>query len=254
MKNALLAAVVAIGLGVACCAAQVGPAGTNAPPDKPLAGDAAALDALTKPYAEMAKKSYPAARDRFLAGLPPKHAFLVSARVFAKTGSFEQIFVAVREIADGKIKGRIASDVQHVPGYRLGDPFECREADISDWVITGPDGSEEGNLVGKFLDAVQERRSPLILQMVVDGAGVVTTAKFHSAVNQSKQDISYCIPDEVKREAERLIAVQRYDPAGSIKTNYTYLFYDWLEKRIEPLKEASPAPAGKTTTRTAPAR
>ena len=33
-----------------------------------------------------------------------------------------------------------------------GDPVTVKEAELVDWMIARPDGSEEGNVVGKFLD------------------------------------------------------------------------------------------------------
>ena len=48
--------------------------------------------------------------------------------------------------------GRIDSDVRAVSGYKAGDSYTLPEKDLIDWVIVRPDGSEEGNVVGKFLD------------------------------------------------------------------------------------------------------
>jgi hypothetical protein len=33
------------------------------------------------------------------------------------------------------------------------------EQPIRDWMITNPDGTEEGNLIGKYLDTLEEGRS-----------------------------------------------------------------------------------------------
>ena len=40
----------------------------------------------------------------------------------------------------------------------LGDPYTFPEGELVDWLITHPDGSEEGNVVGKFLDEWQKTR------------------------------------------------------------------------------------------------
>ena len=37
-------------------------------------------------------------------------------------------------------------------GYKAGDSYTLSERDIVDWVIVRPDGSEEGNVVGKFVE------------------------------------------------------------------------------------------------------
>jgi len=42
-----------------------------------------------------------------------------------------------------------------VTGYKHGDTYSFPEADLLDWTISKPDGTEEGNFVGKFLDTYQ---------------------------------------------------------------------------------------------------
>jgi hypothetical protein len=232
MKRAILAWVLVLGW-LSPCHAQVAHVATNAPKDKPISADAVSFDRMLKPYMEMALASYPQAKARFQKGLTPGESFFVCARLYDKTGNFEQVFVAVRDIAAGRVKGRIASDVEHIAGYKRGDSFECPEKDIFDWVITKPDGSEEGNFVGKVLDAVQERRIPLIVQMVVGENGKVRSTKFESALNHSKQDISYSIPASVRNDAEQIVKQFEYAPTELVKTNYTYLIYDFHEQRIE---------------------
>jgi len=108
-----------------------------------------------KPYVELARKTYPEAKQRFLKGLPPKQSFFITTRLYNAARQFEQVFVAVREIKDGQVTGLIWSDVGHIPGFKKGDSYSFPESEIYDWTISRPDGSEEGNVVGKFLDTYQ---------------------------------------------------------------------------------------------------
>jgi len=128
----------------------------DAPKDDPvpISGNEATrkFDEAIKPYVEKARKTYPEAKKRFLAGLPPKHTFFVTTRLHDDTGAFEQVFIAVKEIKNGRIKGLIWNDIQTVRGYKNGDSYEFPESEILDWLIAKPDGTEEGNFVGKFLD------------------------------------------------------------------------------------------------------
>lgn len=128
----------------------------NAPVDKgqPVKGDQlAAFDAAIKPYVEQARKTYPEAKERFLAGLPPKNFFFVTTRLHDSAGRWEQVFIAVKEIKDGVITGLIASDIETVTGFKASDKYSFPESELMDWTIAKPDGSEEGNFVGKFLDS-----------------------------------------------------------------------------------------------------
>ena len=78
--------------------------------------------------------------------------FFVTTRVRDKAGKFEQVFIEVQRIAKGKVTGIIASDVTVAEGFGRGERYTFREAEILDWHVSKPDGSEEGNFVGKFLD------------------------------------------------------------------------------------------------------
>ena len=94
-----------------------------------------------KPYIEKARKTYPQAKERYLKGLPPKETFFVTTLLHDEKGKFEQVFVAVKEIKDGKIKGLIWSDIQLVSGYKMGDVYIFPESDLLDWTISKPDGT-----------------------------------------------------------------------------------------------------------------
>ena len=54
---------------------------TDAPVDKPFSwteAQAAALERAIAPYVAKARETYPEAKKRYLAGLPPKHTFFVT--------------------------------------------------------------------------------------------------------------------------------------------------------------------------------
>jgi hypothetical protein len=48
-----------------------------------------------------------------------------------------------------------------VHGYSLGDRYAFPESELRDWLITRPDGTEEGNFVGRFLDSYEPPRKCL---------------------------------------------------------------------------------------------
>ena len=128
----------------------------NAPKDQPLSIETMcqlrAMQRAQEPYVAQARASYPDAKRRFVAGLPPRHTFFVTTTLRDGQGRFEQVFLVVDSIVGTQIRGRIWSDVSLVSGYRLGQPHAVNEAEILDWLIGKPDGSEEGNFVGKFVD------------------------------------------------------------------------------------------------------
>jgi hypothetical protein len=111
-----------------------------------------------QPYVDSARRTWPAARDRFVHGLPLGHRLFVTARISDALDRVEQVFILVERIADGRIEGRIQSDVNLLSSWRRGDQFSLAESELIDWTVVRPDGTEEGNVVGTFLDTYWQRR------------------------------------------------------------------------------------------------
>jgi hypothetical protein len=42
--------------------------------------------------------------------------------------------------------------------HKNGDPHTFSESEVIDWLISRADGTEEGNVVGKFLDEWQKKK------------------------------------------------------------------------------------------------
>jgi len=126
----------------------------NAPKDKPtkMRGTPEQEAKIASLEAE-AKTTYPGAKARYLKGLPPGEHFFVTT-MLTSPGRQESVFISVTRITDGKVSGTIASDILQVSGYKAGDAYELPESAISDWLIAKADGSEEGNVVGKYLDTI----------------------------------------------------------------------------------------------------
>ncbi len=102
-----------------------------------------------------ARATYPAAKKRFLTGLPGNYRFAVSVRLYPKEKTlhrFEDVIVEVKTIRNGIVRGKIANNVQLLTNYHEGETISFPEVQVMNWLIIRPDGSEEGNYVGKFLD------------------------------------------------------------------------------------------------------
>lgn len=105
-----------------------------------------------KPHLEEAKKTFPDAKKRFLAGLPSGERFLITVELKDEKGIPEKFYVEVGNIKDGVIKGTIASNIRRLAKVKRGEKYSFPETDLIDWMIVKPDGGEEGNFVGKFLN------------------------------------------------------------------------------------------------------
>jgi hypothetical protein len=142
---------------------QEGTLSPAAPADRPVGIRAESLAGYREaiaPYVERARATYPDAKRRYLAGLPPGETFFVTTMLVDDDGHFEQVFILVDKIDAGFITGRIFSDVATVRGFHPRDVYRFAEAELVDWLISKPDGSEEGNLVGKYIDSLPRRSAP----------------------------------------------------------------------------------------------
>jgi hypothetical protein len=140
---------------------QEGALAPNSPADRPAEVHADSPDealsrwqTLIAPHSREALATYPGARQRYLEGLPAGENFFVTIILRDPARRFEQVFILVDRIEAGVVTGRISSDILAVQGYHRGATLTVREAEVIDWLISKPDGSEEGNFVGKFLDTV----------------------------------------------------------------------------------------------------
>lgn len=131
------------------------------PPDTPKLMKSqeslAAYDRAIAPYIAKARATYPAAKKRFLAGLSPGYDFSVRVPLRDRDGKREDSFIDVEKIANGKITGTISSRLELVKSYKTGQRITIPESQIDNWLILRPDGTEEGNAVGKFLDHYKPR-------------------------------------------------------------------------------------------------
>jgi Uncharacterized protein conserved in bacteria (DUF2314) len=135
---------------------------TKTPKDKPVHTEGAQqmtdVERAMQPYVAKARKTYPAAKKRFLAGLPPKYLFSLTMKLWDRSHTkFEVVFVVADKISDGKVTGHLASHTKQPVGYDFGDQITFPESQVMDWTIVHPDGTEEGNVVGKFLDTYHAR-------------------------------------------------------------------------------------------------
>ena len=122
----------------------------NGPADTPREWGSE-FEKLRQPYVEEAKKTYPAAKSRFLAGLPSGYRFFVTVD-FQQDNIHENAFLQVRKISGGRISATVATKLSRIKNPRYGEQITLSESRALDWTITSADGKEEGNYIGKFLD------------------------------------------------------------------------------------------------------
>jgi uncharacterized protein YegJ (DUF2314 family) len=143
-------------------AANDAPLAPNAPADRPVSivssptEVSAALLAFKKhiaPAVKQGRATLPQAKRRFLQRLPAGQVFFVTTYLTDPDGNFEQVFVRVKRWQDKQVSGLIANELGNVKGFQQNQLITFPESAVLDWTISRSDGTEEGNYIGKLLDA-----------------------------------------------------------------------------------------------------
>lgn len=129
-------------------------------------------DELISPSVRKALETLPEAKMRYLKGLGKGQAFFLTTRIYDDDGRYEQIFVRVTNWNGSNVQGTIANELNIVRSYAYGQPINFPESAVLDWLITNPDGTEEGNYVGKLLDSLDSSISARENRYEMKGHGI----------------------------------------------------------------------------------
>lgn len=126
----------------------------KAAPDKPIqveSDQSQKLEQAIAPLVKQARDTLLSVKNRFLVGLPQGDYLLLTIRLYDPDGKMEQVFAKVQSWNDSKITAQVGSKIEVLKSYKLGDLVSFNEGDVFDWTIMKHDGTDEGNLIGKFL-------------------------------------------------------------------------------------------------------
>jgi len=129
------------------------------PKDTPRKFEKSYVEKLLVPQIKKAKQALPAAKKKFLEGLPYGYSFFVTVNLRSKSGDKENAFIKVEGWDNNKITGILSTKLQVVKEYKFGQRLIVSENKIIDWTITSPKGEEEGNFLGKFLDSYYKQNA-----------------------------------------------------------------------------------------------
>lgn len=206
----------------------------SVPKDRVVTLQDTRIEELIRTYSAMSREELPGIIERFRNGLEEGSKLFVTTRITdPANNTFEQVFVEVSAIEGDVLSGKIASHLTQLTNYQFGDPYSCPQSKVLDWTIQKPDRSEEGNYVGRFMDVVKDDAVPLIIEAEIDKSGKVTSATFNQALNRYKQDVSFCIPDETKRRAEKIISESVYPETEKPGKHFIHLIYRFHDDIIE---------------------
>ena len=110
------------------------------------------METLLEPYYIKSKESLPYFNNELQK--QNGRTFYIVTRIY-EDKEFEQIFVLVSSHKDDIYQGTIASNPTGKIDFKYGSTVSIDKKDSYDWVIVSSDGTEEGNVIGKFIDLLQ---------------------------------------------------------------------------------------------------
>ena len=114
------------------------------PKDKPVHADGAQqmtdIERAIQPYVAKARKTYPAAKKRFVAGLPPKYLFsLCDEALGSLSHEVRNFFWSLMRLRTAGSPVTLATHTKQPVGYNFGDKISFPESQVMDWTIVHPD-------------------------------------------------------------------------------------------------------------------
>lgn len=112
-----------------------------------------AFEAMVAPCIAIARKTLPDAKKRYASGLRKNEIFYITLRLYDPNGKYEAVFLKVQSWTGTTIQGFIDSDIELISAHKRFDHLTVNEADAIDWTFSNPDGTEDGNFVGKQVES-----------------------------------------------------------------------------------------------------
>ena len=206
-----------------------------------FAGMTPELQKFLNPYIDKAKASFPAVKQKYIAGdyVRENRSLYVQIDLKDKNGTKEMAFVRVIWCAGTKFQGILANEMYYVKEYKNGDTLSFGENQVVNWVVADAEGKEEGNYVGKAIDAYLSQKVGVFFEVVYK-KGRFTVTYQDAKEAQHGNSVDGIIPEKViAKIAERLKASlekkkregQKFEEG---KPFYSYGIYDCHTGEIEP--------------------
>ncbi|MBO7413496.1 MAG: DUF2314 domain-containing protein [Fibrobacter sp.] len=199
------------------------------------------MEKLIAPYIEKAKATFPAVKKKYIAGdyVRENRQLDVQIEFADKGGTKEMVFVHVTQCLGNRFQGIIVNEIQLLKEFKKGDEVSFTQDQVKNWVVVDSLGNEEGNFVGKAIEAFDSGIVGVFFE------GVFKKGKFEFKYQDAQSakyqnSIDGIVSQEIIAEiAKRLKASyekkrregQKFEEG---KPFYTYGIYDFRTGEIKP--------------------
>lgn len=198
------------------------------------------IEKLIAPYIEKARATFPAVKKKYIAGdyVRENRSMYVQIALTGKDGTKEMAFIRVIWCAGTKFQGILANEMYFVKEYTNGDTLSFGENQVVNWVVTDAEGREEGNYVGKAIDAYISQKVGVFYEVVYKKGRF--TVSYQGAQDRKQNSVDGIVPEKIIAQiAERLkTGLEKKKREGQKfeegKPFYTYGVYDCHTGETEP--------------------
>lgn len=199
------------------------------------------MEKLIAPYIEKAKSTFPAVKKKYIAGdyVREKRELDVQIELTDKDGTKEMVFVYVTQCLGNRFQGIVTNDIQFLKEYKKGDEVSFTQDQVKNWVVVDSLGNEEGNFVGKAIEAFDSGIVGVFFEVVFKKGKFefkyqdAKSAKYQNSIDGIvSQEIIAELGKRLKASYEKKRREGQKFEEG--KVFYTYGIYDFRTGEIKP--------------------
>lgn len=206
-----------------------------------LFGMSPEMSKVIVPYIEKAKATFPEVKKKYIAGdyVRENRQLDVQIELTDKNGDREMVFIVVTQCLGNRFQGIIVNDIQLLKEYKNGDTLSFSQDQVKNWVVVDSKGNEEGNFVGKAIEAFDSGEVGVFFEVVFKKGKFevkyqdARTWKYQNSVDGVlSQEIIAEIAKRVKASCEKKRREGQKFEEGEVF--YTYGIYDFRTGEIKP--------------------
>lgn len=198
------------------------------------------MSKLIAPYIEKARATFPEVKKKYIAGdyVREKRQLDVQIELTDKNGNREMVFIVVTQCLGNRFQGIIVNDIQLLKEYKNGDTLSFSQDQVKNWVVVDSKGNEEGNFVGKAIEAFDSGIVGVFFEVVFKKGKFeikyqdAKSAKYQNSIDGIvSQDIIAELTKRLKASYEKKLREGQKFEEG--KPFYTYGIFDFRTGEIK---------------------
>ena len=199
------------------------------------------MSKFIEPYIEKARATFPAVKKKYIAGdyVRENRQLEVQIELADKDGTKEMVFLVVTQCLGNRFQGIVVNEVQLLKEYKEGNAVSFSQDQVKNWVVMDSKGNEEGNYVGKAIEAFDSGIVGVFFEVVFKKGKFefkyqdAKSAKYQNSVDGIvSQDIIAELGKRLKASYEKKRREGQKFEEG--KPFYTYGVYDFRTGEVKP--------------------